>query len=209
DVWWCAASLFSKQLRLVADALLEPTAAAYVLTAGAAVAIPIAVTLAVPRRHRPWVLLGIGIVGALLVLGDIVYFRFFGDVLSAAALLGARQTGQLWGSIRQLLPRDLLWLFADLPVAAWLAVRAGRMPAPATWRPRAAAAGVLAVLAVIGGTLGPHVLASARVEQMFRNRAAVEQFGPFGYHAYDVWNYLRATWLRPSATASQIDAART
>jgi len=35
----------------------------------------------------------------------------------------------------------------------------------------------------------------------------VEQLGPFGYHAYDTWNYVRSTWLRRPATAAQIDEA--
>ena len=42
---------------------------------------------------------------------------------------------------------------------------------------------------------------------MFRARSVVEQLGPFGYHVYDAWNYLRSTWLRPPATAAQLDDA--
>jgi phosphoglycerol transferase MdoB-like AlkP superfamily enzyme len=44
---------------------------------------------------------------------------------------------------------------------------------------------------------------------MFRARSVVEQLGPFGYHAYDAWNYLRGTWLRRPATAAQVDEALT
>jgi len=42
---------------------------------------------------------------------------------------------------------------------------------------------------------------------MFRARSVVEQLGPFGYHAYDTWNYVRATWLRPPATPAQLQEA--
>src|SRR5205085_3775807 len=53
----------------------------------------------------------------------------------------------------------------------------------------------------------PRVLASTPLDQMFRARSVVEQLGPFGYHAYDTWNYARSTWLRPPATAAQLDDA--
>jgi lipoteichoic acid synthase len=51
------------------------------------------------------------------------------------------------------------------------------------------------------------VLRSTPLDQMFRARSVVEQLGPFGYHAYDTWNYVRGTWLRRPATAAQIDDA--
>ncbi len=53
----------------------------------------------------------------------------------------------------------------------------------------------------------PRVLASTPLDQMFRARSVVEQLGPFGYHAYDTWNYLRGTWLRRPATDAQVDEA--
>ena len=33
------------------------------------------------------------------------------------------------------------------------------------------------------------MLASTPFDQMFRDRSVVERLGPFGYHAYDLWNY--------------------
>jgi phosphoglycerol transferase MdoB-like AlkP superfamily enzyme len=53
----------------------------------------------------------------------------------------------------------------------------------------------------------PRVLAAARLDQMFRDRAVVEQLGPFGFHVYDAWNYARATWLRPPATDAEVRRA--
>ena len=211
DVSWCAASLFSKQLILVHEALLEPTAVAYWLTIVAAVVPPIAVMLVLPRRVRPWVLFGIGVFGALVVLGDAVYYRFFGDVLSVPVLLGAHQTIRVWGSIRSLLTPSLLWLVVDLPFALWLVVRLGRLPTPmpAPRRRVAPAMVCLAALAAVGVVLSaPRVLASAALDQMFRDRAVAEHLGPFGYHAYDAWSYARSTWLRRAATAAEIDEAR-
>ena len=211
DVSWCAASLFSKQLILVHEALLEPTTVAYWLTIVAAVVPPIVFMLVLPRRVRPWVLFGVGVFGALVVLGDTVYYRFFGDVLSAPALLGAHQAGRAWGSIRSLLTPGMLWLVVDFPFAFWLVIRLSRLSSstPAPLRLAAAAMVGLAALAAVGVLLSaPRVLASAALGQMFRDRAVAEQLGPFGYHAYDVWSYARSTWLRRAATAAEIDEAR-
>jgi len=96
DVWWCAATLAAKPLILAHVALLEPTAAAYWLILAVAVLVPMLALLMLPRRVRPWALLALGIFCSLLILADVVYYRFFGDVLSTAALLAAGQTGHVW-----------------------------------------------------------------------------------------------------------------
>jgi len=210
DVLWCAATLLCKPFIIIQDALLEPTAVGYWLMAVVAVGLPVVAALALPRRVRPWVLLVIGIFGSLVILADVVYYRFFGDVLSTPALLGARQTGQVWGSVRTLFTPDLVWLIADWPFAVWLAARVTLRRAPqlpALMRAGMALAAT-AVLAVCGMLISaPRVLAAAPLGQMFRDRAVVEQLGPFGYHAYDAWNYARSTWWRPSASDADVQDA--
>jgi phosphoglycerol transferase MdoB-like AlkP superfamily enzyme len=205
DVWWCATALAVKPLVVVHEALLEPTAAAYWLTAAVACAVPLAALLALPRRVRAWTLVVVGIVGAQVVLADVVYYRFFGDVLSAPALLAAQQTGRVWGSIRSLFTPALAWLVVDWPFAVWLAARVSRgrdLPR----RTRAAvAAAVAAGLAAIGAALSVgRTLSDVSLGQMFRDRAVVEQLGLFGYHAYDGWSYARSTWMRPPVTDAQL-----
>ena len=49
-----------------------------------------------------FVLLAVGVFCSLLILADVVYYRFFGDVLSTPALLAAHQTGHVWGSVGSL-----------------------------------------------------------------------------------------------------------
>jgi lipoteichoic acid synthase len=209
DVWWCAATLAAKPLILAHVALLEPTAAAYWLILAVAVVLPMLGLLLLPRRARPWALLVLGVFCSLLILADVVYYRFFGDVLSTPALLAAHQTGHVWGSIGSLLTPGLLWLIADWPFALWLVVRMPRQPVPAaSGRVWTAAAVALAALAASALAVSvPRVLMSTPLDQMFRARSVVEQLGPFGYHAYDTWNYVRGTWLRRPATPEQIDEA--
>ena len=212
DVVWCAATLWSKPLLLVPQALLEPTAVAYWLTAVSAVMPPLLLMLVLPRRARAWTLLACGVFGSLVILGDAVYYRFFGDVMSTPALLAVRQTRHVVGSIRALLTPGLLWLVVDLPFAVWLIVALQRL-SPKEWLPRrpqpAFAIGTGVVLAAVGLLLAaPRALASSHLGQMFRDRAAVEELGAFGFHAYDAWSYVRVTLLRPPATQAQIDDVR-
>jgi lipoteichoic acid synthase len=200
DVVWCAVVLTAKPLVVLHDALLEPTPVAYWLIVLAGVVPPVAAWLVLPRRGRVWTLVSMGVVGSLVVLGDVIYYRFFGDVLSAPALLGAHQAGHVWGSIRSLLSPGLVWLVADWPVAIWLGIRLSRGEGP-TVAPRRrliVATAVVAALAAGGLALSaPRVLASTDLAQMFRDRSVVEQLGLFGFHGYDGWNYARSTWLRP------------
>ena len=210
DVLWCMAALAAKPLILAQAALLEPTTVAYWLIIVVAVMVPLVALLILPRRARPWALLAIGIFCSLLILADVVYYRFFGDVLSTPAMLAAHQTGHVWGSVGSLFTPGLLWLVSDWPFAIWLAARMSRRldgPQPSRARAFAVTAAAAATLAVSGAVVSaPRVLASTPLDQMFRARSVVEQLGPFGYHAYDTWNYVGATLLRPPATSAQVQA---
>ena len=119
-------------------------------------------------------------------------------------MLAARQTGHVWGSIGSLFTPGLLWLLVDWPFALWLArahvARRGDRGAVASRRvDRGRRTAAVLSLAALSLSV-PRVLASTPLDQMFRARSVVEQLGPFGYHAYDTWNYARSTWLRPPAT---------
>ena len=171
---------------------------------------PLVALITLPQRGRPWLLLAVGIFCSLLILGDVVYYRFFGDVLSTPAMLAAHQTGHVWGSVGSLFTPGLLWLLIDWPFALWLAIRMTRIAPPAWPRVRVAAVSGVAfsALALIAGFVSaPRVLASAPLDQMFRARSVVEQLGAFGYHAYDTWNYARSAWLHQRASTAQLEDA--
>jgi lipoteichoic acid synthase len=210
DVVWCVAALATRPLIVAHDALLEPTAVSYWCVLTVALLVPVLGLLLLPRRVRPWALLAVGILGSLVMLGDVVYYRFFGDILSTPALLAARQTGHVWGTIGTLFTPELVWLVVDWPFACWLVIRLSRREArgPSLRSRVLTAAAATGILMTAGSLLSaPSVLASTPFDQMFRARSVVEQLGPFGYHAYDTWTYVRAVWLRPAVTEAQIDAA--
>jgi len=209
DVWWCAATLAVKPLILDREVLLEPTGVARWLVAAIAILVPAIAFATLPKRVRPWVLAATGIAASLVLLVDTVYYRFFGDVISTPALLAARQTRHVWGSIGSLFSIGLVWLFADWPFALWLAARESRSGAEPEPRVRAVVAAAAITLVAVGTVLvsAPGVLAATPLDQMFRARSVVEQLGPFGYHAYDAWNYARGRLLRLPVTDAQVQDA--
>ena len=209
DAWWAAAALFCKPLVLLSQALLEPTPVAIWLMVVTAVVPVLLVALIFSRRARTWPLFALGTCATFLTLADVIYFRFFGDMLSASALLAVGQTPRVMATIRSLFTARLLWLLMDVPFAAWLMVRMR-----ATWafdrkpvrRPWPQALGAVVLLTAAGFALSaPRVIADAELDRVFRNRAVMEQLGPFGFHLYDLVTLSRATWLRAPATEKEIE----
>ena len=64
---------------------------------------PLVLMLLLGRRARAWPMFALTALLALLVFGDIVYYKFFGNVISVPALLAIHQTWRVWGTIRSLL----------------------------------------------------------------------------------------------------------
>jgi len=146
------------------------------------------VLVAAPRRFRALALFGVAAFASVLLLSDIVYYRFFGDVLSAPAVLAIGQTGQVSGSIRSLLTLESR-LAADRPaggavVGGWAgsdAVPVRPVRTPGLWRsarwPRSR----------LLARCSPHPPCSDRRRSIkcFANRAVMEQLGPLPFHVYD------------------------
>ncbi len=209
DVVWCVSALLAKPFILYQEARLAPSALAVWLTIAVAVLLPALLLFVLPRAVRAWALVVLGAFGSILVLSDIVYYRFFGDVLSMPALLEAGQTGHVAASIRSLLTPGLVWLVVDLPVAVWLAARLQRgagLERGTRRAARIAAAGAAAVSMTGLLTLPlvtPAALNSVNLTQVFSARALIDDLGAYGYHVYDAWSYLRASVFRRPATAEQ------
>lgn len=203
DVIWCGVALVVKSLILAREALLEPTATAYWLTVLTAIAVPLIVAVASPRRARRWVLFAVGAFCSVLLLGDALYYRFFGDVLSVSAMLAVRQTGQVSGTIRSLVTPAMVWLLIDLPFAAWLVTAVSRQR-PAGRVRRLMSAAVVGLFVLVAAIPPLMALRQAPLEQMFRDRAMMEQLGPLGYHAYDAWTFAESTLFRPPLSDAEL-----
>ncbi|HCF58942.1 MAG TPA: hypothetical protein DFS52_13240, partial [Myxococcales bacterium] len=198
DLVWLSFALAAKQEAVLREARRAADAgAAWAVVAGGAL-LGLAL-LALPRRARPLAAWTAAAAASLLLLADIVYLRFFGDLLSLAALGAAGQAGEVSASIFALLSASDAWLFADLLPGAALVLavrrlqpRAGRLPA---W----AATALLAVLLLPGARIGWR-LAHARggpMVQVFQNVQVVAAVGALNFHAWDLGSALRARLARP------------
>lgn len=161
----------------------------------------------------PWVRLLKGrwqIAGMLLADGlvtvlnfaDLLYFRQFGDLVSAATVRFAAQLAGVPGSVTALVAtRDLL-LFADLPVIALLGLLLVRRtrPAFAQIRLRTAALTALAGIAVV---VGMFFLDPVMEHKYYGHTMVGSRLGLVSYHAVDTGAYMGrlAKRLTPSTVA--------
>jgi phosphoglycerol transferase MdoB-like AlkP superfamily enzyme len=205
-------SLWTKQWRLLAAADIPPSYTHAWIALATAVAAPVAL-LAISRRARPWLVWGLATLGTLVVLADLLYFRYFGDILSAPAVLAARQTSRLGADVWSLFQLSDLWLAVDLLAAVPMLVLVSRMPPAAanTARMRRLVAAALMLALLPGAVLAIRMAVTERraFSQVFRNLYLVQDLGLFGYHAFDASRYLRASTLRPElSTEARQDVER-
>jgi len=170
---------------------------AYWLILAVAVVVPMLALLMFPRRARPWVLLALA---SSARCSSSPTSSTTGSLATCCRRLrcSPRIKPATSGAPSQPLHTWPVVLIADWPFALWLVAKMSRQPVPAVrgriWTAMAAAIAGLAASALAVSV--PRVLIYTPLDQMFRARSVVEQLGPFGYHAYDTWNYVRGTWLR-------------
>ncbi len=207
DALWCGVSLFVKQWMMMEETHAGPVAGAFWLAALLAVTPAAVGVIMLSRRLRPWLLWLLALVGGMALLADVIYFRFFGDVISAPALLASGQTGNVLGSVVSLIEARDAWFVVDLAAALPLVrtVAGARRPedAPRRWVIRSVAAvACVAGLLVAGERQSSKPAVAGVLGQVFTNLAIVQQLGPFGYHLHDGWGYLRSRWLRPPLSSA-------
>jgi lipoteichoic acid synthase len=145
----------------------------------------------------------------LLVLADLIYYRYFFGVMSVATLQQSSQTRDVMASILTLLsPWDAL-LFIDLVWSVAILKRRGRTRfLRSAGRVRSARSKELTVFALIIGT----ALVVVPIEAQRRGGDAFDgwwdmatyQFtGLVGFHAYDLGRYARQEFLQPAATTEE------
>ena len=187
-----------------------------VLVAGGTLLLLAGWALIVPVRARLMALAVLNVSLTMILYADLLYFRYFRDLISVPALLQAGQVGALGGSIAALTePKDLL-LFADWPLALLAPLLAGRHGrggrTGSGFGIRAAicaglyAAGFLmAALPVRGAKTG---WAAGLFGADWWNVSIYNVVGLFGFHAYDVYRYMKQEFAgKPLAAEAEAEAA--
>jgi phosphoglycerol transferase MdoB-like AlkP superfamily enzyme len=204
DVVWAGTSLVLKQPYLLHVAGREPDPVSWWISTTWVVLVLLLLFLS--RQIRPWLVWAAAALGSLVILADVIYLRYFDDVISMAALSAAGQVGEVRESIVSLLAAGDLWLVADLLPAAVLVTVVRRLQSKVDARLKKPS--VLALLPL----LIPGLVAEIRIAtagdgtfvQVFHNLNIVERVGLLGFHLHDTARYLRDTLLKPSLSEEQL-----
>jgi phosphoglycerol transferase MdoB-like AlkP superfamily enzyme/glycerophosphoryl diester phosphodiesterase len=138
-------------------------------------------------RQRIPALVALNGIVTLVLLADLVHFRFFDDVLSAAEVAHADQVAPIAATVATRVAGTDIWFFADivLGVLAWALLRGGADDSRVPGRVRAALACAAGVLAV-----APARLMWTDPDEVFlyatERREVVSALGVLPYHVYDV-----------------------
>jgi phosphoglycerol transferase MdoB-like AlkP superfamily enzyme len=183
DVTWCAASLILAQLYVASEAGVTLNQQA-LSTSFLVALVPVVVLLSFTYgRLRAWMAWSLVAAASVAALADLLYFRFFGDVMSTPALFAWGQAGQVSGSAWSLVvPRDS-WIPANLVLAA---LGAFAVSEKSQVRARRVICAIVVLLIVVPATL---VVArdADHPDSQFRNVDEVGRIGLFGYHVHDAW----------------------
>ncbi|CAM4313322.1 LTA synthase family protein [Paenibacillus tarimensis] len=201
--------LFDRMVH-VRNMMMTPTDA---LVAAGTLALLSFWTVWLPVRARLAMLAALNILLTIVLYADLIYFRYFQDLISVPVLLQAGQLGSLGESIGALLDfRDLLfaadWLIL-IPLALYAVFASGRsaegrglQPKGLTrnLRPLRYAAGILLLSAGITFvnvpvTKAKNTWAQGLFTGNWWNLSLYNVTGLYGFHGYDTYRFITQQWL--------------
>jgi len=166
-------------------------------SASALLAVPVAL---VPVRARTWVALAVATLVTVTAAGDLLYLRWFGNLVPVEALAAARQLGQAEGSVRSLFVGTDAWLAPAVLAGVLLVLVAPRIrweARPPRWgRSLVVGATLLGVgLATLPavGALRRALREPATARQVFSQQQLLGQWGVVNLHLLDVGRALERT----------------
>jgi lipoteichoic acid synthase len=157
----------------------------------------------------------LALAGSVVVVADLIYFRYFGDIASAAALTAAGEGTYVGESIAGLVSGRDIALVLSIAAAIPLMWEASRLHGASVLSRRGVIgrAVAAAVMAAVAATLAAVELSRAPEvegvpEQGYSNLAVVRSVGPFGYHLHDAWRYTRSRWQRAPLAPAEHEEVR-
>ena len=189
-VWaWLGALLVTVTFSELADVQLWRGGGILSASAAALLALPVAM---LPRRWRTWVAAIVVVLVTVVAFADLLYLRFFGNVVPLVAVSAVGQLGRIEGSITALMRSPDVWLIPAVAGAVVLALLWPRRPKQkGAGRWRAVAPGAIATLVcALAGvptvtTLARGLADPATAEQMFSKAFLLGQWGFVNVHFFD------------------------
>lgn len=180
-------------------------------------------TLLLPARGRLLSLIGLNLLLSILLYSDVIYYRYFQDLITIPVLMQLGQVESLGGSIHTLLRLRDFWLFADavilIPYAVYvlwkgradLAERRVSTARAPFWRKAVTRIGGSAAVFLIGFSLfftnlndATNTWAKGLFEKNYWNLSIYNVAGGLGFHGYDVYRYAKLNWFgAETVTAEQ------
>ena len=199
DILWCGAAVVVKQAAVLGQLGQRPEGRGVLLTL-AGLAVILVPSLLLPRRIRVWCCWSVAALATTVMFADLVYGRFFGDILSASVLGAAGQTGEVGASIASLLAPGDLWFWIDLVAGAVLMAAVARLPAEVGRRATMVVAASMALL-LVAGSMTAAAMVRSRPEifsQVFRSVLVAREVGVVNFHVMDGGRALLGSlWRRP------------
>jgi len=198
DLAWLLLSMTVKQWAVLEAAGRNPLPDCGWITASG-VALTALVLLALPQRWRPWLSWLAVAAASFVIFADVVYLRYFHDVLSLETLSAGHQVGDVRQSIEALMHRRDLWLGLDLVPGILLVALVARLETVKRRFLRPVVAVLLIALTIPGLMAGWRAARSEKgvFVQVFQSIFIVQQVGILNYHLFDAWRTLKENVFRP------------
>jgi phosphoglycerol transferase MdoB-like AlkP superfamily enzyme len=189
DLGWLAVTVLVSQRAVLSEAGQNPSSTGWLLTL-AGIAALLSGLLILPRRWRPSVTWAVAALAVFVLFSDLLYQRFFGDIVSLAAVMSASQLGSVRASVWSVLRAHDLWLWAQILVGVALVLVMMRYRGPGRWRWHIMS--VLSVVMVTGAAAGTVMVRAGDgvLRQVFRNVYIARDVGVLNFHVYDVGRYV-------------------
>ncbi|MFF2481544.1 LTA synthase family protein [Paenibacillus sp. NPDC058071] len=171
-------------------------------------------TIWLPTRGRIVALAIVNVLLSFLMYADIIYYRYFQDLISVPVLMQASQVDSLGESIGTLLEAADFWLLADwiivIPFAVYTIWRGGADlrdtfgadRRKAGWRQWAVRVALGVAIGVMGTNMAIGHISEARrtwaiglFENNWWSLSLYNVTGVVGFHGYDVYRYAKQHWL--------------
>lgn len=175
-------------------------------------------TVLLPARGRIIALLAINLALTFILYADLIYFRYFQDLISIPVLLQAGQVDSLWDSIGALTSVQDWWLAVDLALivplsvlAVWQGVASKRPYSlqgsaklvQRQWRRRLATRAIASIVILAMGLGFYFVPVNAAKNSWAKGLFAGNWWslslynvtGLYGFHGYDLFRYAQDHWF--------------